>query len=111
MKTDVLETKVAVRDGFYAGRRIRAGGTFTAPVSFTGHWFGAEGSAAVEAAKEPDLLDKSVADILAVLPDLSTDQIASLISAETAGKTRKGLLAKMQDEIDNRLGGGENPFA
>lgn len=115
MSTEALEQKVAHRPGFYGNRRIRVGDTFTAPASTTGSWFATAGTpeaAAAARANEPDLLDRSVAEILAVVPTLERIEIERLISAEQAGKTRKSLLAKLQDELDNRLtGDAENPFA
>lgn len=117
--SSTLETKVVTAIGFRDGRRHRPGDTFLAPRDETAGWFASAGSP--EAAKaapggEDTLLDKSVAEILAVVPGLTNAEILRLISDEQGGKTRKSLMAKLQDELDNRAtrgdtGGEENPFA
>lgn len=103
---DTLETKVAVFDGFYGGGRIRAGETFVAPKKETSKWFRSADEADVTAdlGGEPTLLDKPARDIVAALGGLSDQELNGLISAEQAGKTRKAVIAAIQDEIDNRVG-------
>lgn len=112
---ETLETKVAVYDGFYGGGRIRAGETFVAPKKEKSKWFRAADEADVTAdlGGEPNLLDKSARDIVVALSGLTDQELNGLISAEQAGKTRKGVIAAIQDEIDNRVGrvGGPEPKA
>lgn len=103
---DKFETKVAVADGFYGGGRIRAGETFTAPKKDKAKWFRAADEADVTAdlGGEPHLLDGSVKDVVAALSGLSDQELNGLISAEQAGKARKGVLAAIEDERANRVG-------
>lgn len=109
------ETKVAVFDGFYDGHRIRAGETFVAPKKAKSRWFRGADEADVTAdlGGEPALLEKSARDIVTGLAGLTDQDLNGLISAEQAGKNRKGVLAAIQDEIDNRVGrvGGPEPKA
>ncbi len=56
-------------------------------------------------AEEPakvDLLDGTVAEITAALPDMDDDALLALLEAEEAGKTRKGLIAAIKAEIERR---------
>lgn len=111
------ETKLATADGFYGGRRLRKGDTFTAPVEEKGAWFKPRDRVeedAVEADHIPDLLDKGPFEIVDELPKLGLAELRALQAAEQAGKTRKGLLAKIADAIANAeanppQGGGEAP--
>lgn len=110
-----LETKVAVFDGFYGGGRQKAGDTFVAPKSAKSKWFRAADADDVidDLGGEPHLLDGSAKDISVALSGQTDEQLNGLISAEQAGKMRKGVLALIQDEIDNRVGrvGGNDPKA
>lgn len=45
-----------------------------------------------------DLLDRSVKDITAALPEISDDDLARLETAEQDGKTRKGVLEALAAE-------------
>lgn len=110
-----LETKVAVFDGFFNGGRQRAGDTFVAPKSAKSRWFRSADAADVtdDLGGEPHILDGSAKDIVVALAGQTDEQLNGLISAEQAGKMRKGVLAAIQDEIDNRVGrvGGNEPKA
>lgn len=110
-----LELKVAVFDGFYGGGRKRAGDTFMAPVKEKSKWFRAADAADVtdDLGGAPNLLDKPIPDIINALPGLRDDELNGLISAEQAGKTRKGVLSAISDELANRVGrtGGPEPKA
>lgn len=69
---------------------------------------GDEGDEAVEGAggdsgertAEPSLLDLSVAKIMEKLPDLSQDEIAALLEAEKAGKTRSTLISALEEALN-----------
>ena len=112
------EVLVALEDGFYGLGRVRQGQTFNARSKgekFS--WAKPATPADVTADKggEPNLLDKPMKDIIAALPGLSDVELNGMIAAEQAGKTRKGVLAAMGDELANRVGrvGGktQNPAA
>lgn len=45
------------------------------------------------------LLDKSVAEVIAALPELATEQLTWLLNAETNGKTRKSLLEALEKAL------------
>lgn len=45
------------------------------------------------------ILNKNAPEIIATLPHLTLAQLNALLRAETAGKTRKGVLAAIQDAI------------
>jgi hypothetical protein len=102
------ELKVALDTGFHGGRRLRRGDTFLSTVGHKGHWFAPADSPdkTVQAAlhNEPDLLDKSIPDIIKELPGLSDAELQGLAQNEMNGKTRKGLLAAISDEQANRVG-------
>lgn len=100
------ETKVALYDGFFGGHRIRAGQTFVAPVKEKSKWFRAADEADVTAdvGGPPALLEKDAKDIVTALSGLSDEELSGLISAEQAGKARKGVLAAIEDERANRVG-------
>lgn len=114
-----LETKIALADGFFGGRYIEAGSEFTAPVKSKAKWFVSKDDEpeAAAAAQEPRLLDGSIPDILEAAKKLSVNELNLLVAEEQAGKARKGLLAKLQDEIANRplapveVENEDNPFA
>jgi len=55
-------------------------------------------------APEPSILDGNAKDIEAALPDLPLEELEILKAAETAGKTRKGVLAAIDAAIDAKLG-------
>ena len=114
-KTDEIETKVAIVDGFFGARRVRAGETFRAARSEKAKWFKSADPEDVtdDLGGEPNLLDNSIPDIVAGLAGLSDKQLDGLLSAEQAGKTRKGVLAAIEDERANRIGrlGGNDPKA
>lgn len=109
------ETKVAVFDGFYNGGRIRAGETFVAPKDEKSRWFRSadEHDVTDDLGGEPNLLDKPMREIVAGLSGLTDQQLNGLLSAEQAGKTRKGVMAAINDELANRVGrvGGNEPKA
>ena len=52
---------------------------------------------------EPTLLDKTAREIEVALPGLSLDELGDLKAAETAGKSRKGVLADLEAAIDAKL--------
>lgn len=60
-----------------------------------------------------DLLDGTVDEVVAALPELTGDQLADLLHAEQAGKTRKTLVEALSEEQLRRAdeagdqGGGE----
>lgn len=110
-----METKVAVFDGFYGGGRIRTGETFVAPKKAKAKWFRAADAADVtdDLGGSANILDGSAKDIVAALSGLRDEELDALISAEQAGKMRKGVLAAIEDERANRIGrvGGNEPKA
>lgn len=114
-KTDEIETKVAIADGFFGARRVREGATFRAPKSEKARWFKSADAEDVtdDLGGEPNLLDQSIPDIVASLSGLTDQQLAGLLSAEQAGKTRKGVMSAIDDELANRVGrvGGNDPKA
>ena len=59
-------------------------------------------SLAIAVAQESDVLDGTVAEITATLPDMTDDQLLALEAAEIAGKTRKGLMAAIKAEMATR---------
>lgn len=97
----------AIKPGFVNGSRVRVGGEFTAPDDFKASW-------AVPANEYEDpeekvtLADRSVAEILASVENLSDKEVQALLDAEVSGRGRKSLVAKLQDEIANRV---TNPAA
>lgn len=107
------EVLVATSPGFYQGR-VREGETFTAMdkgVRFTWARSAKAGDITADAGGPPELLDKSPQQIIAALGGLTDREINGLISAEQAGRQRKAILAKMADELANRVGriGGPAP--
>lgn len=106
-----FETKVALDTGFYGSRRITRGDTFQAPVDETGKWFRPASDTDRETVQalsgEPALLDKPIPEIMAEFPKLSVADLRTLKGNELTGKTRKGLIAKIDDEIANRTLNGE----
>lgn len=56
-----------------------------------------------EPAAEPSLLDKNAREIELALPDLSIDELEALKAAETAGKSRKGVLADIEAALEAKL--------
>jgi hypothetical protein len=50
------------------------------------------------------ILDQAVPKIAALLPDLNDAQLTAIEAAEVAGKTRKGLIAAIEDERARRAG-------
>lgn len=53
---------------------------------------------------EPSLLDGNAETVIEALPSLSDDELAGLKADETAGKSRKGVLAAIDEEIERRAG-------
>lgn len=49
------------------------------------------------------LLDQNAAAIIQVLPELTLEELEALKADETAGKTRKGVLASIDEAIDAKL--------
>lgn len=59
----------------------------------------AAGAAAEEAsAKLIEFLDQSIHDIVPQIEDMDDEQLATLHAAETAGRSRKGLLEAIEEE-------------
>lgn len=77
---DEAEHEAAVADGWQG-----ADAFFAEPV---------EGEADSEAGLS--ILDQPVKDIVAVLPELTGEELAVLLEAETNGKTRKGLITALE---------------
>lgn len=105
------EVKKAIRLGYHNGVRVHPGEEFSAPVAFKGSWFVTSGSAedkalsgAADQREGDGFLQQSAAKIVAALKDLSVDEIKAYISEEQAGRSRKGVLAAMEDEAANRVG-------
>ena len=100
------ELKKAIALGFHNGARVRPGDTFYEEAEFTGAWFvtvGSEAEAAATVVEEGTLLDQPAVKIVAELKNLSDAELNALLSAEQAGKTRKGVLAAINDELANRV--------
>lgn len=53
-------------------------------------------------ATDATLLDQSAAKITEALPSQSDEQLIEFLDAERAGKSRKGVLAAIEDEIGKR---------
>jgi hypothetical protein len=117
-----METKVAIATGVgRMGNIIERGETFTAPKGLKGSWFVSQGDSKAKAEEGADaltdrvggLLELKPADLIDRLPTLESDLINHLIGAEQAGKARKSVLAKLADELQNRVGqlGGPDPAA
>lgn len=102
------EAKVATAVGFHDGARVRVGDTFRAPVDFTANWFRPAGEAPEVAKNEANqialALDNPIREVVDSLPEYSDNDLKLLLSAEQSGAARKGLLAKINDEIANRIG-------
>lgn len=113
-KTVQKETKVAVADGFYGGRRLRKGETFVAPEDAKAKWF-KKGTAedVVDDLGGANILGGSVPEVREQLAGLTDEQLDGLVQAEQAGERRKGVLAAIADEKQNRVGriGGNDPKA
>lgn len=112
---DKFETKVAVYDGFYNGGRVRKGDTFVAPKAEKARWFRSADAADVtdDLGSTASILDGDAKSIVAALSGQTDEELSALISAEQAGKMRKGVLAAIEDERANRVGrvGGPEPKA
>jgi hypothetical protein len=54
---------------------------------------------AISPAPEPSLLDKAAPEIIAALPELDGEALLALYDAEKAGKTRKGVIAAIEEAI------------
>ncbi len=108
-----MEDKFAKATGFYNGARVRAGTTFSAPPDFEAKWFrpADEAEELVEDARDriAKELDNPITAIVAKLGDYNDPDLNKLLSAEQSGAARKGLMAKISDEIANRI--GENKIA
>lgn len=65
-----------------------------------GDW---EQGEAAGAGGQPNLLDNPANVIIPALADKPLDELEALMAAEQAGKTRKGIVAAIQAEIDKRL--------
>ena len=50
--------------------------------------------------QEPSLLDGNTDEIKAALADLSAEELTDLLAAETAGKSRKGVIAALSEAIE-----------
>ncbi len=92
----------ATKPGFVNGSLIRVGGEFTAPDDFKAKW--AVPAQEYEPAAEKVTQDyRSVAEILASVGSLSDKELQAVLDAEVSGRGRKSLVAKLQDEIANRV--------
>lgn len=102
------EVKIVTAPGFHDGHRLRRGDTFTSTKGHTASWFkpldSDDHDAKAALNNEPSLLDLSVREIVEKLPGLTNQELQGLRQDEINGKTRKGLLAKIDDEIANRIG-------
>lgn len=95
----------ATKRGFF-GKLREIGDVFAVPDGFKASWASrsAEADAKIDADgnKEPTQADKSIDDLLTDLDQKSDADLQNMLDAEIAGKKRKGLIAKIGDEIDNR---------
>lgn len=91
-------TKVA----FVNGARVRVGEEFTAADDFKASW-AVPAEQYVDASEKPNQGDRSVAEILASVSELSDKELQAVLDAEVSGRGRKSLVAKLQDEIANRI--------
>ncbi len=60
--------------------------------------------APARASAEPTLLDKTAREIEVELPGLSLSELEDLLKAETAGKSRKGVISDIEGAINEKLG-------
>lgn len=102
------EEKVVLSTGFHGGRRLRRGDTFISTKDHEANWFKPVSSTDREVkevlAGEPNLLDRSIPVIIRELPSLSGEELNALHQNERNGKSRKGLIAAIEDEKANRIG-------
>lgn len=92
----------ATKTAFVNGARVRVGEEFTAADDFKASW-AVPASEYVDAAAKPTQGDRSVAEILASVDSLSDKELHAVLDAEVSGRGRKSLIAKLQDEIANRV--------
>jgi len=95
----------ATARGFYAKLR-EPGDVFAVPDDFSASWVDtseeADAKLAAEENKEPTQADKSIDELLADLDKRDDAEVQNMLDTEIAGKKRKGLIAKLTDEIENR---------
>lgn len=97
-----MKVYVAVKTGFY-GSIKDAGAEFLAPDNFKSSWAIPKADAkAIEEATAPGFLDGTVAEVVAQVPALSDAELRRYLDAEVSGKMRKGIVARLEDEIANR---------
>lgn len=105
---------VALQEGFYTSNRQRRGDTFIVKEKGEKFKWARPATAAnvtADVGGSPALLDKEPKEILNALPGLTDVQLNGMVGAETAGKRRKGVIAAIEDELQNRIGriGGPVP--
>jgi hypothetical protein len=108
------ELKIAHARGYHEGVLREPGDEFYADEGFTGKWFTTAGSVEAKAktkAEDPiaELLKGKVGDILNAVPKLSDADLRKAIDVETGGNARKSLLARLTDEVANRVGNLPEP--
>lgn len=92
----------AIHTGYYGSRKER-GEKFVVPDDFDAKWaVEADAPMPEDDVKEPNILDGTIDEILSALSSMSDADVQNILSAEIAGKTRKGLISKLQDEVANR---------
>lgn len=96
-----MKMVTAIAAGFYGKHRSR-GEAFAVPDDFKASWATDEAELPPAADAEPGLLDKTIDEIVAQISTLSDTELVALKDAETSGKTRVGLIAKLDDETANR---------
>lgn len=92
----------ATKRGFYGKLRDR-GDVFAVPDDFKASWADTADEVALpDEDKEPTQAEMSIDALLEDL-ELRTDaEVQNMLDTEIAGKKRKGLIAKLTDEIENR---------
>ncbi len=93
----------ATKTGFYAKLR-EPGEVFAVPDDFRSKWAEPveEADKTLAEVKERTQSELSVDEVLADL-ELRTDaEVQNMLDTEIAGKKRKGVIAKLTDEIENR---------
>ena len=102
------DEKVALELGYHDGHRVRRGETFWSTKGHKGHWFKSTSSkdkdVVAALSGEPGILARNTKDVIKVLPTLSRKELNTLKQDEANGQKRKGLIAKIDDEIANRVG-------
>lgn len=98
-----MKVYIAIKTGFYGGSLKAPGVTFLAPDEFKSSWAKrADDAAGIAEATEPGILDGSVSQISEVIPSLSDGELRKLLDGEMSGKMRKGVVARLEDELATR---------